>query len=78
MELIDLIPEFNLYEEYWKIYTKQDRIEPHFVGENAHVERAIIGAGAQIYGEVYNSVLGAGVIVEEGAVVRDSILMKIR
>ncbi len=22
MELIDLIPEFNLYEEYWKIYTK--------------------------------------------------------
>ena len=63
MELIDLIPEFNLYEEYWKIYTKQDRIEPHFVGENAHVERAIIGAGAQIYGEVYNSVLGAGVIV---------------
>lgn len=76
MELIDLIPEFNLYEEYWKIYTKQDRIEPHFVGENAHVERAIIGAGAQIYGEVYNSVLGAGVIVEEGAVVRDSILMK--
>ena len=76
MELIDLIPEFNLYEEYWKIYTKQDRIEPDFVGENAHVERAIIGAGAQIYGEVYNSVLGAGVIVEEGAVVRDSILMK--
>ena len=76
MELIDIVPEFNLYEEYWKIYTKQDRIEPHFVGENAHVERAIIGAGAQIYGEVYNSVLGAGVIVEEGAVVRDSILMK--
>ena len=22
MELIDLIPEFNLYEEFWKIYTK--------------------------------------------------------
>ena len=24
MELIDIIPEFNLYEEYWKIYTKSD------------------------------------------------------
>ena len=23
MELIDIIPEFNLYEEFWKIYTKQ-------------------------------------------------------
>ena len=23
MELIDIIPEFNLYEEFWKIYTKE-------------------------------------------------------
>ena len=28
MELIDLIPEFNLYEEYWKIYTKSDNVAP--------------------------------------------------
>ena len=26
MELIDLIPVFNLYEEFWKIYTKSDQI----------------------------------------------------
>ena len=32
MELIDLIPEFNLYEEYWKIYTKSDNIEPQYHG----------------------------------------------
>ena len=31
MELIDLIPEFNLYEEYWKIYTKCDTIEPQYI-----------------------------------------------
>ena len=31
MELIDLIPEFNLYEEYWKIYTKSDTIEPQYI-----------------------------------------------
>ena len=24
MELIDIIPEFNLYEEFWKIYTNSD------------------------------------------------------
>ena len=45
------------------------------MAENAVVEKAIIGAGAQIYGEVYSSVLGAGVVIEEGAVVRDSIIM---
>ena len=76
MELIDLIPEFNLYEDYWKIYTKQDIIEPQYVAEGAKVERSIIGAGAQIYGQVINCVLGAGVTVEEGTVVKDSIIMK--
>lgn len=76
MELIDLIPEFNLYEEYWKIYTKQDIIEPQYISGDACVEKSIIGAGAQIYGQVTNSVLSAGVIIEEGAVVKDSILMK--
>ena len=76
MELIDLIPEFNLYEEYWKIYTKQDIIEPQYIAKDAVVERLIIGAGAQIYGQVSNCVLGAGVTVEEGAVLKDSIIMK--
>ncbi len=76
MELIDLIPEFNLYEEFWKIYTNQDIIEPQYVASDAIIEKSIIGAGAQIYGEVHNCVLGAGVVIEEGTVVRDSIIMK--
>lgn len=75
MELIDLIPEFNLYEEYWKTYTKTSRYEPSFYGENSKVSRCIIGEGAEIQGEVYNSVLGNGVVVEEGARIVDSIVM---
>ena len=76
MELIDIIPEFNLYEEYWKIYTKSDIIPPQFIAAEAKVERSIIGEGAEIYGHVVNSVIGAGVIVEKGAAVRDSIVMR--
>lgn len=76
MELIDLIPEFNLYEEYWKIYTKSDTIAPQYLAKGAHVERSIIGEGAEIYGEVYNSVLGPNVVISRGTVVRDSIIMK--
>ena len=30
MELVDIVPEFNLYEEYWKIFTKSDIIQPQF------------------------------------------------
>lgn len=76
MELIDIIPEFNLYEEYWRIYTKSDIIPPQFVSGDAKVERSIIGEGSEIYGEVYNSVIGAGVIIGKGTVVRDSIIMR--
>ena len=76
MELIDLIPEFNLYEEFWKIYTKQSLIEPLYVANTSNISKSIIGAGCRIYGEVTNSVLSAGVIVEEGACIRDSIIMK--
>lgn len=75
MELIDLVPEFNLYEEFWKIYTKCDIIPPQYIAETAHIERAIIGEGSEIYGEVFNSVIGSGVYIGKGAVIRDSIIM---
>lgn len=76
MELIDLIPEFNLYEEYWKIYTKCDTIEPQYIAPGAHVERCIIGEASEIHGEVINSVIGPNVYIGEETVVRDSIIMK--
>ena len=76
MELIDIIPEFNLYEEYWKIYTKSDIIPPQYVAEEAVINRSIIGEGTEIWGEVHNSVIGAGVVIKSGAVVKDSIVMR--
>lgn len=75
MELIDIVPEFNLYEEYWKIYTKSDILPPQYMSGDSVVERCIIGEGTDVYGKVYNSVIGCGVTIGEGAVVRDSIIM---
>lgn len=76
MELIDIVPVFNLYEEYWKIYTKSDTMPPQYISPSAHVERCIIGEGCEIYGRVVNSIIAPGVIVEEGAEIIDSILMQ--
>ena len=75
MELIDIVPEFNLYEEFWKIYTKSQTVTPQYFGPNSAVERTIIGEGSEIYGQVYNSVIGCDVIIGEGTIVRDSIIM---
>ena len=76
MELIDIIPEFNLYEEFWKIYTSSEIIPPQYISSEAKIGKSIIGDGAEIYGEVENSVIGPGVFIGKGAVVRDSIIMK--
>lgn len=76
MELIDIIPEFNLYEELWKIYTKADAIPPQYISADATIERSIIGESSEVYGNVKNSVIGSGVTIEEGAVVEDSIIMQ--
>ena len=76
MELIDIIPEFNLYEEFWKIYTKGDIIPPQYISAEAVTDRCIIGEGAEIYGEVHNSVIGPNVVIGKGSVIRDSIIMR--
>ncbi len=75
MELIDIVPVFNLYEEYWKIYTKSDILPPQYLSRDSVVQRCIIGEGTDIYGRVYNSVIGCGVTIGAGAVIRDSIIM---
>ena len=76
MELIDIIPEFNLYEEFWRIYTKGDVIPPQYISEDAVVDKCIIGEGTEVYGEVLNSVIGPNVVIGKGSVIRDSIIMK--
>lgn len=75
MELVDIIPEFNLYEEFWRIYTKSDALPPQYIADNTKVGKCIIGEGTEIYGEVDHSVIGSAVTIGEGAVVRDSIIM---
>lgn len=75
MQLIDLVPEFNLYEAYWKIYTKNTIQPPQFIAKGASVETCILGEGTEVYGHVHNSVIGSSVVIEEGAVVKDSIIM---
>ena len=76
MELIDIIPEFNLYEEFWKIYTKSDAVPPLYVSSTGYIEKSIVSGNSIVEGTVINSVIGAGVTIGEGTEVRDSIIMK--
>lgn len=76
MELTYVLPEFNLYDEFWQIYTNLDNQPPQFIGDTARMGQALISEGCEVYGEVQNAVLGPGVIIEEGALVRNAIVMQ--
>ena len=76
MDLIKTVPDFNLYEEFNKIYTDADHQPPIYTGPNALIQGAILSEGCEVLGQVTGSVLGPNVIVDEGASVKDSIIME--
>ncbi|HEY3117602.1 MAG TPA: glucose-1-phosphate adenylyltransferase [Chloroflexota bacterium] len=75
MGLVEDPPEFDLYDPHWVIHTRSEERPPARVLGDAEVSRSLISHGCSIHGRVEHSVLSPGVVVEAGAVVRDSILM---
>ena len=76
MEVLD--PEhsgINLFDENWKIYSRNSGMTGHRISADAVVENAMITDGCRIAGEVKHSILFAGVQVEKGAVVEDAVVM---
>ena len=65
----------DLYDHDWKMYSRNPVMPPHYAGENSFIENSMIAEGCNIDGKVDFSILFAGVTVEKGAVVRDSIIM---
>lgn len=74
MELIDLIPEIHLYEEFWKIYTKCDTIEAAVHSTGGKSGALHYWGGSRDHGAVINSVIGPNVYIGPGAVVRIPLL----
>ena len=65
----------NLFDEDWKIYSRNSGLPGHKIGENAVIENSMITDGCRIEGTVKHSILFAGVKIEEGAKVEDAVIM---
>ena len=76
MELLQVVPPINLYDDPWRIFSRTPNAPPHFVDKNAKIVNSLVCEGCEIYGTVENSILSTGVIVERGASVYDSIVME--
>ena len=78
MELFD--PGLGLALDYWGVQTNPESsglgdAPPAVIGDKAVVDTARLSAGCEVRGTVIRSVLSPGVLVEEGAVVKDSVLL---
>mgnify|MGYP000784260141 CR=1 FL=1 len=76
MEILD--PEhsgINLFDNNWKIYSRNSGKTGHKITETAVVENCMITDGCRIAGHVKRSILFSGVKVAEGAEVEDAVIM---
>ena len=75
LEILGPLPPLDLHDKSWKIYTQSAELPPAYISENAKVIKSFISEGAEVYGEVENTVVFQGVIIEEGSTVKNSVLM---
>jgi glucose-1-phosphate adenylyltransferase len=70
-----LVDDQGLFDDpRWPILTRQPQRVPARVLAGGRVEDSLVSPGGRVRGEVVHSVLGPGVVVEEGAVVRNSVV----
>ncbi len=75
MNLLEPAPLFPLEDPRWPIFTRSSEYPPARVGPRASVHSSIVTHGSIVNGTVERSILFPGAVVEEGAILRDSIVM---
>lgn len=75
MDLLNPNVPLDLYDQAWRIYSRNPVKPPHYLSSKAHVQNSMVAEGCDISGTLDFSILFSGVIIEEGALVRDSIIM---
>jgi glucose-1-phosphate adenylyltransferase len=75
MALLVETPPLDLYDPEWVIHTKSEERPAAEIGAEARVEGSLLCDGCRVRGHVVRSIVAPGVVIGEGAVVRDSILL---
>lgn len=75
MDLLKTPSEFDITDRKWNIYSRNMPLPPHYAGKSAKIINSTVTEGSIINGEVNNSIISAGVIIEKGARVINSVLM---
>ncbi len=73
-DLLNYHNRSKLFLPDWPIYTTTHNTPPALYGENANVRNSFIANGCIIKGKVENSIISRDVIIEKGAIVKNSII----
>ena len=76
MQLLEDHPDLDLDDPTWPIFTLNPQRMPARIHGTARIDHSLISPGCDIAGTVERSVLSPGVVVEEGATVRDAIILQ--
>lgn len=75
MDFLTDRPPIDLDDDAWPIRTQGGYRAPAWLTDTASVSRSLVCSAASVAGEVVNSVLSPGVVIEEGARVEESVLL---
>ena len=75
MDLLNENNGFELYNPDWVIGSENLALPPHYVSSSGSVKNSLVSEGCRIAGEVSGSILFSSVLVEEAAVIKDSVVM---
>lgn len=75
MDLLSEESTLNMYDRDWRIYSVNPNQPPQYIAPSATIEESLLNEGCVVEGEVKHSVLFQGVLVGEGSVITDSVIM---
>lgn len=75
MDLLGENPEFDLYDKSFPIMSNITTRPPHYIGPEARIDDCLISNGCKVFGTVRHSILSTDAVVDERAVVEDSVLL---
>lgn len=75
LDLLNPKVELDLSDPNWRIYSRTPSAPPQYISDTAEVQNSLITEGCVVSGKVDFSILFDNVTVEQGAEVRDSLVM---
>lgn len=75
IDLLDYDKAMELFSPTWPIYTRTNDSCPTKYHENVNIVNSMVSNGCEVEGDIENSVIGRGVVIKKGAVIKNSVIL---